>query len=148
MLNIIAHKYKTHIKSMLKPIKTPASLSVKALSMACTRTVYAQASILVNLIVVNVLLVCWTLLEMAPPVLDHLWTQDSLISYLVYRGALGPYIDQGRSKTRVWNFEQDQNLTTFNFGVSSQRTCPQEPRVKNIGPFKGLHRSIQGPLKG
>ena len=53
---------------------------------------YAQTLILVNSIVVFV--VCFsTLLEMAPPVLNHLWTQDIFLCPLVSEYTLGPYVD-------------------------------------------------------
>ena len=42
----------------------------------------------------------FTLLEMAPPVLDHLWTQDSSICPLTYEHKMESYIVQGRSITR------------------------------------------------
>ena len=35
--------------------------------------------------------------------LNNLWTQDSPIFLLTFEHNMGPYIDQGRSKTRVWN---------------------------------------------
>ena len=41
-------------------------------------------------------LICLTLLEMAYPVLDHLWTQDSPMFPLTFEHKMGPYIDQGR----------------------------------------------------
>ena len=52
---------------------------------------------LVNLIVVFLL----TLLETVPFVLDQLWTQASHICSIVSERKLGPYIDRGRSNTKV-----------------------------------------------
>ena len=40
---------------------------------------YAQHLMLVNLKVINAFVLCVTLLEIDPSVLDHVWTQDSLI---------------------------------------------------------------------
>ena len=51
---------------------------------------YDQTFILVKLLV---MLFFQTLLDMAPSVLDHHWTQDSLILPLTSGGRLGPYID-------------------------------------------------------
>ena len=42
----------------------------------------------------NIVLYVLTLLEMAPPVLDHLWTQDNRIFPLTSEHELGPYIFQ------------------------------------------------------
>ena len=47
---------------------------------------------------------CWacvTLLETFFPVLDHLWTRDSPMFPLTFEHKMGPYIDRGRSTTRV-----------------------------------------------
>ena len=44
---------------------------------------------------------CSTLLEMGSSVLDHMWTQDSFKFPLFCEHELGPYIDQGNSKTKV-----------------------------------------------
>ena len=53
---------------------------------------YAQALIVVALIVVNLK---QTLLEtLFSNVFDHLWTQDSRISPLLFDHKMGPYIDQ------------------------------------------------------
>ena len=54
-----------------------------------------------------------TLLEMAPSVLDHLWTQDSPISPLTCVDKLGPYIGQGRSQIQVFTFEEQKRLLQF-----------------------------------
>ena len=46
-------------------------------------------------------LFCSTLLEIVFPVLDHIWTQDTSICPLTFEHEMGPYIDQGKSTTRV-----------------------------------------------
>ena len=51
----------------------------------------------------------FTLLEMAPLVLDHLWTQDSSMFPLSYEYTLGPYIFQGRPANTVWLLRNKQN---------------------------------------
>ena len=56
----------------------------------------------------------FALLELAPPVFYHIWTQDSHIVHLSYEYKMGPYIVQGRSKPRVWNFDnKKQNFHDF-----------------------------------
>ena len=66
---------------------------------------YAQTIILVNIIVAN-FLGCVILLEAMFSVFDHIWTQDSLICHLNFWAQMGPYIIQGRPKTRIWNFHR------------------------------------------
>ena len=56
--------------------------------LSCPVLLSAHTLILVNLVVVN-FCCCLTLLEMAPSVLDHLWTQDSLIFPLTSGGKVG-----------------------------------------------------------
>ena len=61
---------------------------------------YAQTLILVNAMVVN----CFGLFNFirnAFPLLYNLWTQDGPIFPLTFEDEMGPYIDQGRSTTKV-----------------------------------------------
>ena len=39
-------------------------------------------------------------------VLDHLWAQDNPFCPLSVECKMGTYIQQGRSKLRVWNFQK------------------------------------------
>ena len=64
------------------------------------KTDYAQTLLVVDLIVVNVFS-CLTLLETAPFVFDHIWTQYCPIFPLTVGGKAGHYIDQGGSKLKV-----------------------------------------------
>ena len=76
------------------------SLKVYIVPLNAFKRLYAQALILVNLIVVN-LFGCLTLLEMilsrVRPSLDTGWPYFPL----TVEHTMGPYIDQGRSKTKV-----------------------------------------------
>ena len=54
-------------------------------------------------LVIDNMLGCLTVLEMAPSVLDHLWTQDRPICPPTSEYKMGPYIGQGRSNTKVCN---------------------------------------------
>ena len=52
---------------------------------------------------------------MPPPVLDHLWTQNGIMFPDIAEYKLGTYIDHGRSKTGVWNFQITWQKLTTNF---------------------------------
>ena len=64
-------------------------------------------------------------------VLDHLWTQDSLIIALTVANKIAPYIDQGGSKLSVWIFQKKiKMVTSINFwayGTWISVSRPLEP---------------------
>ena len=78
---------------------------------------------------------CLTLIETVCSVLDHLWTQDSPIVPRPFEHKMGPYIEQGRSKTRFLLVQTKCNesrlLTSermgrgfLGFGQNSRETLP------------------------